>query len=229
MHAVTILLGAALAVPYAWLARRSKLGLILAAAIYVPFARRDELLLTLGGVALFTILAFAGPRFLAFGWAMHIAWDVLLHPHATPWWYPPLCIGFDVVVAIAILLPSRAMDTFSIPATLETTPSGLQYAITEEGTGAQPQRGQTVRVHYTGWLTNGTKFDSSRDRNAPLEFPLGQGRVIRGWDEGVAMMKMGEKRTLVIPPDLGYGARGAGGVIPANATLVFAVELVGVG
>jgi peptidylprolyl isomerase len=119
------------------------------------------------------------------------------------------------------------MDTFAIPASLHTTASGLQYSIDQPGTGAQPQAGQTVSVHYTGWLTNGTKFDSSRDRNQPLEFPLGRGRVIRGWDEGVAEMKIGEKRTLVIPPDLGYGARGAGGVIPPNATLVFAVELLG--
>lgn len=120
------------------------------------------------------------------------------------------------------------MDTFEIPATLETTASGLQYSIDEAGTGAQPVKGQTVSVHYTGWLTDGTKFDSSRDRKAPLEFPVGTGRVIKGWDEGVSAMKAGEKRTLVIPPALGYGASGAGGVIPPNATLVFKVELVGI-
>ena len=113
-----------------------------------------------------------------------------------------------------------------MPTNLETTASGLQYSIDEPGTGAQPQRGQNVRVHYTGWLTNGTKFDSSRDRNQPIEFPLGMGRVISGWDEGIALMRVGEKRTLVIPPQLGYGVRGAGGVIPPNATLVFKVELV---
>ena len=119
------------------------------------------------------------------------------------------------------------MDTFVMPTNLQTTPSGLQYSIDRPGTGAQPQPGQVVSVHYTGWLTDGTKFDSSRDRGQPLEFPIGQGRVIKGWDEGVAAMKIGEKRTLVIPPDLGYGSRGAGGVIPPNATLVFQVELLG--
>jgi peptidylprolyl isomerase len=119
------------------------------------------------------------------------------------------------------------MDTFAMPANLQSTSSGLKYSIEKPGTGAAPQAGQTVSVHYTGWLTDGTKFDSSRDRGRPFEFPLGQGRVIRGWDEGVAMMKTGEVRTFVIPPDLGYGARGAGGVIPPNATLVFKVELLG--
>lgn len=121
-----------------------------------------------------------------------------------------------------------AVDTFSVPANLETTPSGLQYSVDRPGTGPQPRPGQIVSVHYTGWLTDGTKFDSSRDRGRPIEFPIGQGRVIKGWDEAVGAMKVGEKRTLVIPPSLGYGARGAGGVIPPNATLVFKVELVDV-
>jgi peptidylprolyl isomerase len=113
-----------------------------------------------------------------------------------------------------------------------TTASGLQYIDTKPGTGAQPRQNQTVVVHYTGWLyangTKGKKFDSSVDRNEPFEFPVGAGRVIRGWDEGVGSMKVGGKRTLIIPPALGYGANGAGGVIPPNATLMFDVELLGV-
>ncbi len=109
-----------------------------------------------------------------------------------------------------------------------TTPSGLQYIDVKVGDGATPQKGQTVRVHYTGWLDNGTKFDSSRDRNQPFEFPLGAGMVIKGWDEGVATMKVGGQRKLIIPAELGYGARGAGGVIPPNARLTFDVELLGI-
>ena len=109
-----------------------------------------------------------------------------------------------------------------------TTDSGLQYADLQVGDGAEATPGQTVTVHYTGWLTDGKKFDSSKDRNDPFAFVLGGGMVIRGWDEGVAGMKVGGKRKLVIPPELGYGARGAGGVIPPNATLVFEVELLDV-
>jgi peptidylprolyl isomerase len=119
-------------------------------------------------------------------------------------------------------------DTFAMPADLQTTPSGLQYAIDQPGTGPQPQAGQTVTVHYTGWLTDGTKFDSSRDRGETFPFAIGQGEVIKGWDEGVSGMKVGEKRTLVIPPALAYGEQGAGGAIPPNATLVFRVELLSV-
>ena len=115
---------------------------------------------------------------------------------------------------------------------MTTTPSGLQYEDTQAGTGASPARGQTCVMHYTGWLwvngAKGAKFDSSVDRGKPFEFPIGQGRVIKGWDEGVATMKIGGKRTLLIPAELGYGARGAGGVIPPNATLLFEVELLGV-
>ena len=113
-----------------------------------------------------------------------------------------------------------------------TTASGLQIVDTKEGTGASPKTGQTCVMHYTGWLyengQKGKKFDSSVDRNEPFEFPIGAGRVIKGWDEGVATMKVGGKRTLIIPPALGYGARGAGGVIPPNATLMFDVELLAV-
>ena len=109
-----------------------------------------------------------------------------------------------------------------------TMPDGLKYTDDQVGTGAEAQAGKTAVVHDTGWLMDGTKFDSSRDRNQPFSFPLGRGAVIKGWDEGVAGMKVGGKRTLVIPPELGYGARGAGGVIPPNATLKFEVELLDV-
>ncbi len=113
-----------------------------------------------------------------------------------------------------------------------TTPSGLQYEDTTAGSGDEARAGQQVTVHYTGWLYNdgvqGAKFDSSRDRNDPFRFALGAGMVIKGWDEGVAGMKVGGQRTLIIPAALGYGARGAGGVIPPNATLKFDVELLAV-
>ena len=115
---------------------------------------------------------------------------------------------------------------------MTNTASGLQYEDELAGTGPEAAAGQRVRVHYTGWLyengVQGAKFDSSRDRSDPFEFALGAGMVIRGWDEGVAGMKVGGKRTLIIPPQLGYGARGAGGVIPPNATLKFDVELLSV-
>ena len=113
-----------------------------------------------------------------------------------------------------------------------TTASGLQIIDSKEGTGASPKPGQTCVMHYTGWLyvdgAKGKKFDSSVDRGQPFEFPIGTGRVIPGWDEGVATMKVGGKRTLIIPPELGYGSRGAAGVIPPNATLIFEVELLDV-
>jgi FKBP-type peptidyl-prolyl cis-trans isomerase FkpA len=115
---------------------------------------------------------------------------------------------------------------------MQTTPSGLQYQDTIPGSGANAQPGHNVSVHYTGWLYNnavkGAKFDSSKDRGEPFGFSLGAGMVIRGWDEGVQGMRVGGTRVLVIPPELGYGARGAGGAIPPNATLMFEVELLGV-
>ena len=113
-----------------------------------------------------------------------------------------------------------------------TTPSGLQIIDSKVGTGPSPKTGQTCVMHYTGWLyengAKGKKFDSSVDRGQPFDFPIGAHRVIPGWDEGVATMKVGGKRTLIIPPQLGYGERGAGGVIPPNATLIFDVELLGI-
>ncbi len=115
---------------------------------------------------------------------------------------------------------------------MNTTPSGLQFEDTTVGSGEVAQKGRRVQVHYTGWLYNdgvqGAKFDSSKDRGQPFEFPLGAGHVIQGWDEGVQGMAVGGTRRLVIPPQLGYGARGAGGVIPPNATLLFEVDLLAV-
>jgi FKBP-type peptidyl-prolyl cis-trans isomerase len=112
---------------------------------------------------------------------------------------------------------------------ITTTPSGLKYTVLKAGKGATPKPGQKVFVHYTGTLTNGKKFDSSRDRGQPFSFILGQGQVIAGWDEALSTMKVGERRKLIIPPKLGYGATGAGGVIPPNATLIFDVELLKIG
>jgi peptidylprolyl isomerase len=143
-----------------------------------------------------------------------------------------------IAVAATIIAPAGAFaqatgqGTAQAPGKPMTTASGLQIIDTQVGTGASPKPGQTCVMHYTGWLyengQKGKKFDSSVDRNEPFEFPIGQKRVIAGWDEGVATMKVGGKRTLIIPPTLGYGARGAGGVIPPNATLMFDVELLGV-
>jgi FKBP-type peptidyl-prolyl cis-trans isomerase len=141
--------------------------------------------------------------------------------------------GFLAALTLAASLAGIA--TIITPAKAQavmTTPDGLQIIDLKVGTGASPKTGQTVVVHYTGWLyvdgKKGAKFDSSVDRGQPFEFPIGQQQVIAGWDEGVATMKIGGKRTLIIPPALGYGARGAGGVIPPNATLLFDVELLGV-
>ena len=143
-----------------------------------------------------------------------------------------------MAIAIATVMAGAVATGTSIPATAQslgktmTTASGLQIADTKAGTGATPRTGQICVMHYTGWLyqngAKGAKFDSSVDRGQPFEFPIGTGRVIKGWDEGVAAMKVGGKRTLIIPPDLGYGARGAGNVIPPNATLIFEVELLDV-
>jgi peptidylprolyl isomerase len=139
-------------------------------------------------------------------------------------------IALAALTISAVLVPTATMA--QTPGKAMTTASGLQIIDTTVGTGAMPTPGQICVVHYTGWLyengNKGRKFDSSLDRNNPLEFPVGQRRVIAGWDEGVASMKVGGKRTLIIPPELGYGARGAGGVIPPNATLIFDVELLDV-
>jgi peptidylprolyl isomerase len=146
-----------------------------------------------------------------------------------------------VLIAVAFVTAMAAITLTSAtfaPAVAQTagkpmtTPSGLQIIDTKAGTGASPKTGQICVMHYTGWLyengAKGAKFDSSVDRGQPFEFPIGTHRVIAGWDEGVATMKVGGKRTLIIPPELGYGARGAGGVIPPNATLMFDVELLDV-
>lgn len=161
--------------------------------------------------------------------------------------FKPLAAAVSLLMLAAI--PAWAQDSTASPAPAVSTPSdqaaapakkaskapkvittasGLKYQILKRGKGASAMIGQTVSVHYTGWLTDGKKFDSSVDRGQPFSFSLGAGQVIKGWDEGVAGMKVGEKRKLTIPPDLGYGAAGAGGVIPPNATLIFDVELLGV-
>ncbi len=139
-------------------------------------------------------------------------------------------LGAQAVFSKTAFAQTAAAQTGQ-PMTTTTTASGLQFIDTVVGTGAAPKSGQTCVMHYTGWLYNdgqkGKKFDSSVDRGEPFEFPIGQRRVIAGWDEGVASMKIGGKRTLIIPAALGYGARGAGGAIPPNATLMFDVELLG--
>jgi peptidylprolyl isomerase len=135
-----------------------------------------------------------------------------------------------LVLAAGTIAPSTGVAQSMAKST--TLASGLQIIDTAVGSGASPKSGETCVMHYTGWLyvngQKGAKFDSSVDRGQPFEFPIGVGRVIKGWDEGVSTMKVGGKRTLIIPPDLGYGARGAGGVIPPNATLIFEVELLNV-
>jgi len=141
---------------------------------------------------------------------------------------PKFLAAFAMLASLAGASPAFALDESKAA----TSATGLKYIDTKVGTGATPATGQTCVMHYTGWLyengVKGKKFDSSVDRGQPFEFVIGQGQVIRGWDEGVSTMKVGGKRTLIIPPGLGYGARGAGGVIPPNATLLFDVELLGV-
>lgn len=144
------------------------------------------------------------------------------------------CLQFTInsTAAIAVANTSQQQSIHQIgllavnkDAKTITTPSGLKYTVLKAGKGATPKPGQTVVVHYTGTLTNGKKFDSSRDKGQPFSFIVGQGQVIPGWDEALSTMKVGERRKLTIPPKLGYGAAGAGGVIPPNATLIFDVEL----
>jgi len=143
-----------------------------------------------------------------------------------------ISVAFACAAALALATGVPTMAAAQAVAQTVTTPSGLKITDTKVGTGATPRMGQICVMHYTGWLyqngAKGQKFDSSVDRGQPFEFPLGVRRVIAGWDEGVATMKVGGKRTLIIPPELGYGARGAGGVIPPNATLIFDVELLDV-
>ncbi|URR35692.1 FKBP-type peptidyl-prolyl cis-trans isomerase [Thermosynechococcus sp. HN-54] len=152
--------------------------------------------------------------------------------------YGWLLCGIVLVVVWMVAAPS-AIASVPLEASTEaaglmgsskvvTTPSGLQYEDIVVGSGVQPQVGDRVTVHYTGMLTDGRIFDSSRDRGQPFQFQIGVGQVIKGWDEGVGSMQVGGQRRLIIPPNLGYGARGAGGVIPPNATLIFDVELLAV-
>jgi peptidylprolyl isomerase len=146
-------------------------------------------------------------------------------------WKTLVLVAFFACAAVAIA-PGDNTATAQTSAKPVTLPSGLQVIDTVAGTGASPKNGEICVMHYTGWLyengQKGKKFDSSVDRGQPFEFPVGVGRVIKGWDEGVSTMKVGGKRTLIIPASLGYGARGAGGVIPPNATLIFDVELLSI-
>ena len=141
-------------------------------------------------------------------------------------------VGAMLVLAAPVASAQEKKEDGKMEYKWQMMPSGLKYQDLKEGDGPTPKNGQTCVVHYTGWLweggEKGKKFDSSVDRGQPFEFGLGMGRVIKGWDQGVATMKVGGKRLLLVPPQLGYGARGAGGLIPPNATLLFEVELLGV-
>ena len=130
--------------------------------------------------------------------------------------------------SIALLILSAVLIAGCAKSNKGVTDTGMKYEILKEGTGASPKRGDSVTVQYTGWLEDGTKFDSSVDRNEPFTFKLGVGQVIQGWDDGVATMKVGGKTKFFVPPELGYGKRGAGGIIPPNATLIFEVELLAI-
>jgi FKBP-type peptidyl-prolyl cis-trans isomerase len=154
-----------------------------------------------------------------------MVYDSAAEEHMTKQKLVPLFILFALVAAASALAQTDTSSPTKVTGKPKTTSSGLQYWDIVVGTGATAVAGKPVKVHYTGWLTNGKKFDSSVDRGQPFVFPLGGGQVIKGWDEGVAGMKVGGKRQLRIPPELGYGARGAGNAIPPNATLIFDVEL----
>jgi peptidylprolyl isomerase len=143
-------------------------------------------------------------------------------------WAPALSVGIAAMAIVLVLAPAPQEKKTDEDAKMITTKSGLKYLDENVGDGAEAKKGDRVSVHYTGTLKSGKKFDSSRDRNEPFEFNLGAGEVIKGWDEGVAGMKIGGKRKLVIPAELGYGARGAGASIPPNSELHFDVELLGI-
>jgi FKBP-type peptidyl-prolyl cis-trans isomerase len=154
-----------------------------------------------------------------------MVYDSAAEEHMTKQKLVPLFILFALAAAASAFAQTDTSSPTKVTGKPKTTSSGLQYWDIVVGTGATAVAGKPVKVHYTGWLTNGKKFDSSVDRGQPFVFPLGGGQVIKGWDEGVAGMKVGGKRQLRIPPELGYGARGAGNAIPPNATLIFDVEL----
>jgi peptidylprolyl isomerase len=154
--------------------------------------------------------------------------EVLVKPQVRNALRKEKCLKKHIITLIVLALGVALIVTSSsFAGRVVTTPSGVKMEFTKEGKGPVAQPGQTVIVHYTGRLQDGKKFDSSRDRGEPFSFRLGAGQVIRGWDEALAMMKVGDRAVIVIPPQLGYGARGAGGVIPPNATLLFDVELLG--